>query len=45
MEDMKILIDAKSEETELILTGTYMNEELMQLADAVYEIQSIKEDE
>ena len=45
MEDMKILIDAKSEGTELILTGTYMNEELMQLADAVYEIQSIKEDE
>jgi cob(I)alamin adenosyltransferase len=45
MEDMKILIDAKSEQTELILTGTYMNEELMQLADAVYEIQSIKEDE
>ncbi len=45
IEDIKVLIDAKDEGTELILTGTYMKEELMQYADAVYEIKSIKEDE
>ena len=44
VEDIKTLIDAKDEETELILTGTYMRSELMQYADAVYEIKSIKED-
>ncbi len=44
IEDLKVLIDAKDEGTELILTGTYMKEELMQYADAVYEIKSIKED-
>ena len=44
LEDIKMLIDAKDEETELILTGTKMNQELMQYADAVYEIKSIKED-
>ena len=44
VEDVKTLIDAKDEETELILTGNEMNEELMQYADAVYEIKSIKED-
>ena len=45
IEDIKVLIDAKDEETELILTGTEMNEALMQYVDAVYEIKSIKEDE
>lgn len=45
LEDIKMLIDAKDEETELILTGTYMQKELMQYVDAVYEIKSIKEDE
>lgn len=45
VEDIKTLIDAKDEGTELILTGTYMKEELMQYADAVYEIKSIKEDQ
>ena len=45
MEDVKMLIDAKDESTELILTGTCMREELMQYVDAVYEIKSIKEDE
>ena len=44
VEDVKTLIDAKDEETELILTGTYMRKELMQYVDAVYEIKSIKED-
>ena len=45
IDDIQVLIDAKDEGTELILTGTYMNEKLMQYADAVYEIKSIKEDE
>lgn len=45
IEDIKTLIEAKDEETELILTGIYMREELMQYVDAVYEIKSIKEDE
>ena len=44
VEDIKVLIDAKDEGTELILTGTEMNKELMQYVDAVYEIKSIKED-
>ena len=44
VDDIKVLIDAKDEGTELILTGTEMNKELMQYADAVYEIKSIKED-
>lgn len=44
VEDIRNLIEAKDEETELILTGTYMNQELMQYVDAVYEIKSIKED-
>ena len=42
LEDIRMLIDAKDEETELILTGTYMEEDLVQYADAVYEIKSIK---
>ena len=45
LEDMKTLIDAKDEETELIFTGTYFKKELIQYVDAVYEIKSIKEDE
>ena len=45
VDDIRNLIDSKEEETELILTGTYMNQELMQYVDAVYEIKSIKEDE
>ena len=45
LDDIKMLIDAKDEETELILTGTYMQKELVQYVDAVYEIESIKEDE
>lgn len=44
VEDIKNLIDAKDEGTELILTGTCMKEELLQYVDAVYEIKSIKED-
>lgn len=44
LEDIRVLIEAKDEGTELILTGTEMNEELMQYVDAVYEIKSIKED-
>ena len=44
LEDVKLLIEAKDEGTELILTGTYMNKELLQFADAAYEIKSIKED-
>ncbi|MBQ8857110.1 MAG: cob(I)yrinic acid a,c-diamide adenosyltransferase [Lachnospiraceae bacterium] len=44
VEDIRTLIDAKDEGTELILTGTYMKKELMQYVDAVYEIKSIKED-
>ena len=44
VEDVRTLIDAKDEETELILTGNKMNEELLQYVDAVYEIKSIKED-
>lgn len=45
LEDIKMLIDAKDEETELILTGTNMDKKLIQYVDAVYEIKSIKEDE
>lgn len=45
IEEIKNLIDVKDEGTELILTGTNMQEELMQYADAVYEIKSIKEDQ
>ncbi len=45
VDDIRTLIEAKDEETELILTGIYMREELMQYTDAVYEIKSIKEDE
>ncbi len=44
VEDIKVLIDAKDEGTELILTGTKMNQGLMPYVDAVYEIKSIKED-
>ena len=44
VDDIKVLIDAKDEETELILTGTEMNQGLMPHVDAVYEIKSIKED-
>ena len=44
VDDIKVLIDAKDEGTELILTGTDMNKELFAYADAVYEIKSIKED-
>ena len=44
VEDIKNLIESKDEETELILTGTYMDQELIQYVDAVYEIKSIKED-
>ena len=44
LEDIKAIIDAKDEETELIFTGTYLKEELIQYADAVYEIKLIKED-
>lgn len=44
VDDIKVLIDAKDEGTELILTGTEMNKELFALVDAVYEIKSIKED-
>lgn len=45
VDDIKVLIEAKDEGTELILTGTEMNKELMQYVDAVYEIKSIKVDE
>lgn len=42
IEDIKVLIDAKDEGTELILTGTDMDQELMNYVDAVYEIKSVK---
>lgn len=42
VEDVKALIDSKDENTELIMTGTNMNEELMQYVDAAYEIKLIK---
>lgn len=45
VEDVKNLIDAKDEGTELILTGTCIEDELIQYADAVYEIKSRKKDE
>lgn len=45
IDDLRMLIDAKDEATELIFTGTHIKEELIQYADAVYEIKSIKEDE
>lgn len=44
IEDLIALIDAKDEGTELILTGTYMDKELIQYVDAAYEIKVIKED-
>lgn len=43
VEDIKNLIDAKEEGTELILTGYNLDKELIPYADAVYEIKSIKE--
>lgn len=45
MEELRSLIESKDETTELILTGTYMQDELLEFADAVYEIKSIKQDE
>lgn len=42
IDDLKPLIESKDENTELILTGTHMQEELFEFADAVYEIKSIK---
>lgn len=45
MDDIRVLIDAKDEGTELILTGTDMDPELMGYVDAVYEIKSVKQDE
>ncbi len=45
IEDLKVLIDAKDEETELIFTGIHMSDELMEYADIVYEIRPVKMDE
>lgn len=42
MEDIKALIEAKDENTALILTGNTLSKALIQYADAVYEIKSIK---
>lgn len=44
IEDIKALIEAKDENTELIFTGNAMHKGLIQYADAVYEIKSIKEE-
>lgn len=42
IEDIKALIEAKDENTALILTGNTLSQALIQYADAVYEIKSIK---
>lgn len=42
IEDIKALIEAKDENTALILTGNTLSKALIQYADAVYEIKSIK---
>ncbi|MGN0335729.1 MAG: cob(I)yrinic acid a,c-diamide adenosyltransferase [Lachnospiraceae bacterium] len=45
LEDLKVLIDAKDENTELIFTGIHMPDELMKYVDIVYEIRPVKSDE
>lgn len=45
MEDLKVLIEAKDEQTELIFTGIHMPDQLMKYADVVYEIRPVKTDE
>ncbi len=42
VEDIKNLIETKEEGTELILTGTNLDKELIPCADAIYEIKSRK---
>ena len=42
MEDIKPLIEHKSEEMELIFTGLILNEELLKLADCVTRIETVK---
>ena len=42
VEDIKNLIETKEEGTELILTGTNLDKELIPYADAIYEIKSRK---
>lgn len=42
IEDIKELIDHKSEEMELIFTGRSLNEEIIELADCVTRIETVK---
>lgn len=42
MDDLNVLLQAKEEETELIMTGVTIPEELYQLADEIYSIEVLK---
>lgn len=42
IEDIKNLTNAKDQETELILTGRFLNDELVSLADEVSRIETVK---
>lgn len=45
IEELRTIIEAKDEETELIITGRNMPKELLDLVDEVYEIEAVKQNE
>ena len=42
LDDVKVLIDAMDEDTELIMTGIHACEKMIGIADAVYRIETVK---
>lgn len=42
MEELKNLLDARDEDTSVILTGIFANEEICMLADEVSRIETVK---
>ena len=42
MEDLKNLLDARDEETDIIMTGISLNDEICMLADEVSKIETLK---
>ena len=42
VEDLKNLLDARDEETDIIMTGIYLNDEICMLADEVSKIETLK---
>ena len=42
MDDIRELLEHKSENMELIFTGRYINEELMEIADCVTSMETLK---